>query len=229
MSILWLRLRAPFAAYRPMQAGSLRATAPAMPYTALWGLALNLAGIETRSSLDCSVTGIDPGAPRLRLTIGWPGEPARIASLLQQLHGYPVGATSRPLQSRTHGAKYHIAPVRRELLVDLDMVAGIEGEESLVKRMLHGLAGTGDWRRYGLPFAGDNNLLFDHIDPLAQPPTCRWYVPVDPAGQPQAGTTRLLIGIDRADSSRTRSALVAPMSEPCTTPPASAWQQVPAV
>ncbi|HWN68765.1 MAG TPA: CRISPR-associated protein Cas5, partial [Haliangium sp.] len=48
MNTLWLRLRAPFAAYRWLQAGVYRATSPIIPPSAAWGLLLNLAHIETR-------------------------------------------------------------------------------------------------------------------------------------------------------------------------------------
>ena len=226
MGLIWLRIRAPFAAYRPMQAGSLRATLPVMTYSALWGLALNLAGIETRQDHGRVATGIDPAAPALRLAIGLPGVPAGVSSLFQQVHSYPVGNASAHLEAGTHGAKYHIAPARRELLVDLDVVTGIDGEQAVLDRVLMGLAGSGNWSRYGLPFAGDNNLLFDRIDPLPSPPPCRWYTTVDPRGRPQPGATRLSTNIDRADSSRTQSAQVAPTPNALHEPPGDAWHLI---
>ena len=45
---LFLLLDAPFSAFRWMQAGVYRGTFPVMPPSAAWGLALNLAGLETR-------------------------------------------------------------------------------------------------------------------------------------------------------------------------------------
>ena len=191
MDRLWLRVVAPFAAYRPMQAGSLRATLPVMTYSAAWGLVLNLAGIETRQGINQTTTGINPDAPSLRITIGMPTTVPGISSLFQQGHSYPVGNASQHLQEGTKGAKYHIAPVRREVLVGLDVVLGVEGDSEVTRRIRDGLVGRGDWPRYGLPFAGDNNLLFDRIDLLSSAPPCRWYTPIDLSAKPRQGATRL--------------------------------------
>lgn len=227
MDRLWLRVRAPFAAYRPMQAGNLRATLPVMPYSAAWGLVLNLAGIETRRGLDLPTTGIDPAAPLLRIALGLPGSLPEISSLYQQGHGYPVGSSGKALQERTHGAKYWIAPVRREVLVGLDIVVAVEAEASVGERVRAGLAGQGAWPRYGLPFAGDNNLLFDRIDLISEPPPCRWFVPVNLRDPPRRGATRLTRAIDRSDSSRTESDLVNPQVEASVSPPDQSWKWTP--
>jgi CRISPR-associated protein Cas5t len=225
MDRLWLRIQAPFAAYRPLQAGSLRVTAPVMTYSAAWGMLLNLAGIETRAGLHQPVTGLRQDLPALRLALGLPGvEPGR-ACLLQQLHAYPVGSASKVLAEKCKGAKYHIAPVRREFLVGLDLVLGVEGAPC--GRILAGLSGQLQGARYGLPFAGDNNLLFDRIDVVPSPPPCRWYAAFDPLGAPVRGATRLTTTMDRADSSRTQAALVAPTPAPSEAPPENAWQWVP--
>lgn len=227
MDTLWLRCRAPFAAYRPMQAGSLRATSPVMTYSAAWGLALNLAAIETRSQEACSVTGINPDAPCLRIAIGLPGKPPGFATLYQQLHSYPVGNASEHLRSGAKGAKYHIAPARRELLVGLDVVLGVQGEARVLHRITAGLTGSIRERRYGLPFAGDNNLLFDDIEAQTSAAACHWYVPLDASLPPQRGATRLTQSIDRADSSLTRSLLVVPDGQAREEPPHEAWHWTP--
>lgn len=227
MDRLWLRVRAPFAAYRPMQAGSLRATLPVMPYSAAWGLVLNLAGIETRLGHEQATTGIDPKAPPLRIALGLPGLDPEIGSLYQQAHGYPVGNSGKALQERTRGAKYWIAPVRREVLVGLDVLVAVEGDAAVGGRVRDGLVGQGSWPRYGLPFAGDNNLLFDRIDLLTEPPPCRWYVPVNLKDPPRRGATRLTRAIDRTDSSRTESELVSPQAEAASVPPDDAWRWTP--
>lgn len=227
MATLWLRCKAPFAAYRPMQAGSLRTTLPVMPYSSAWGLVLNLAGIETRFHAELLTTQINPSAPPLRIALGLPGILPAIGSLYQHAHSYPVGSASKALQAGTKGAKYHIAPVRREFLVGLDVVLGIEGEAQLIHRAVTGVQGRSDWPRYGLPFAGDNNLLFDDILVLAEPPPCRWYVPVDTQQPPRPGTTRLTRSIDRSDNSRTESDLVVPHTEQSTVPPTVSWKWTP--
>lgn len=227
MGRLWLRVRAPFAAYRPMQAGSLRATLPVMPYSAAWGLVLNLAGIETRHSLELPTTGVDPTAPPLRIALGLPGSEPGIGSLYQQAHGYPVGNSGKALKERTKGAKYWIAPVRREVLVGLDVVVAVEADSDVTRRVNEGLVGLGSWPRYGLPFAGDNNLLFDQIDLVIEPPPCRWYVPVNLNDPPRRGATRLTRAIDRGDSSRTESDLVTPQALRTALPPEESWKWTP--
>lgn len=238
MERFYLRVRAPFAAFRPMMAGVLRPTMPVMPYSAAWGLLLNLAGIESRGPLTGVTTGLREGLPALRLALGEvpqadergePGPPQheRRASLYQQLHTYPVGSSGKELAERTHGAKYWIAPTRRELLVDLDLVVACEAPASLLERVRRGLAGTLEEPRYGLPFAGDNNLLFDELAVLERAPEARWYTPLREGEGPREGSARLTVSIDRGDSARTRSLLVAPEPECAAEPPAEAWVWTP--
>jgi CRISPR-associated protein Cas5t len=231
VNTLWLRLRAPFAAFRWLQAGVYRATSPVIPPSAAWGLALNLAHVDTRRADPKSPsTQIDPDAPPLCLAVGQPAtaDPPERATLYQQLHSYPVGNSGKDLAPRTHGAKYWIAPIRREILAGFDCVVGVRSPDSeLLARIPAGLAGALPTPRYGLPFAGDNNLLLDRVDVLAEPPETRWYTRVtDHTDGASAGSCRLTIAIDRGDSSRTTSALFAP-TEPTPTPPAEAWTWCP--
>lgn len=227
MATLWLHLKAPFAAFRPLQAGVYRSTAPMMPYSAALGLVLNLAGVEMRAAGDEPVTLISPDVPRLRIALGLPGGASPgTATLYQQLHGYPVGAAGKENRARTFGAKYWIAPARRELLVDFEAVVGVEAEEGLLADARRGLRGELQRPRYGLPFAGDNSFLFDRIDVLGSPPRTRWYTPLSPGDAPRPGSCRLTVGIDRADNSRTSSLLVAP-EEDSDLPPEQAWVWTP--
>ena len=111
---LFLRIEAPFAAFRWLQAGVYRGTFPVIPPSAAWGLALNLAGIETRGPLNEPVTSIRPDAPHLWIAVGVLRAGQR-STLYQQLHTYPVGSAGKELKPRTRGAKYWIAPgIRRE-------------------------------------------------------------------------------------------------------------------
>ena len=91
---LFLQLDAPFAAFRWLQAGVYRGTSPVIPPSAAWGLALNLAAIETRGGLDEPVTPIRPDAPHLDIAVGIVRSGQR-STLYQQLHSYPVGARVR--------------------------------------------------------------------------------------------------------------------------------------
>ena len=225
---LWLRLRAPFAAFRWMQAGVYRATSPVIPPSAAWGLVLNLAGVETRGEDDGTTTQIRADAPPLCLAIGAVHEP-EVSSIYQQLHGYPVGSASKHLAPGTRGAKYHIAPVRREILVGFDCVLGVQAaEDGLLDQVARGLRGELNGPRYGLPFAGDNNLLFDRIDVVQSPPAARWYAPLDERQTERgAGSCRLTVAIDRRDASRTDTRLFVPSSRPEPLPPESAWVWTP--
>jgi CRISPR-associated protein Cas5t len=226
VTTLWLHLQAPFAAFRPMQAGVYRASLPTLPPSAAWGLVLNLAGIETRKASDVT-TLIDSNAPRLKLCIGLVSE-GQTSVLYQQLHSYPVGSSGKDLQAKTFGSKYWIAPVRREILVGFEAMVGVEASDDLLTRVHKGLRGELPEPRYGLPFAGDNNLLFDRIEPFESPPMpVYWYSRLDPGDSPRRGSCRFTVGIDRSDSSKTSSALVAPLAVPQIDPPEGAWFWVP--
>ncbi|OLP20442.1 type I-MYXAN CRISPR-associated protein Cas5/Cmx5/DevS [Leptolyngbya sp. 'hensonii'] len=228
MDYLWLRIRAPFAAFRGFQAGVYRATAPVMPPSSALGLVLNLAGIEMREGLDRPTTLIRVNIPCLQLAIGViPGLESKVCTLYQQLHSYPVGASGKELAARTHGAKYWIVPVRREFLVGLDMVLGVQADLQLIQQIKQGLRGELTIPRYGLPFAGDNNFLFDRIDIVDRPPATLWYVQMQPDDPPMKGSYRLTVGIDRADNSKTTSFLYAPIEEATIEPPSTAWTWTP--
>lgn len=230
MHCLWLRVRAPFAAFRGFQAGVYRATSPVMPPSAALGLVLNLAGIEMRANTQSQTTQIRNDIPNLCLAIGTvAGTNSEICTLYQQLHSYPVGNSGKELASRTHGAKYWIVPVRRELLVDLNVVIGIQADDGLFKRIRQGLRGELDEPRYGLPFAGDNNFLFDRIDIVDEPPSTHWYARMQRDDPPRQGSCRLTVGIDRSDNSKTTSLLYAPVEEPTIYPPVTAWTWTPKI
>lgn len=211
METFWLHIRAPFAAFRGFQAGVYRSTSPVMPPSAAYGLVLNLAGIEMRGSPDGVTTSIRRDLPRLRLAVGVANQPAR-ASLYQQLHSYPVGNSGKELSGLTHGSKYWIVPVRREMLVDYDGVIGVQtSDEGLRELVRKGLRGELEKGRYGLPFAGDNNYLYDNIEIVDEPPVgTTWYARFGPDESPRKGTCRLTIGIDRTDNSRTTTSVFAP-------------------
>lgn len=228
MDCLWLRIRAPFAAFRGFQAGVYRATAPVMPPSSALGLVLNLAGVEIRGSLDRPTTLIRPDIPCMQLALGTvPETDSETCTLYQQLHSYPVGSSGKELKQRTYGAKYWIVPVRREVLVGLDMVLGVKADPDLLVQVQQGLRGELEQERYGLPFAGDNNFLFDRIDVLSEPPPTIWYMQMQPDDPPMPGSYRLTVGIDRADNSKTTSYLYAPMPEAVADPPEAVWTWTP--
>lgn len=225
MNCMWLRVRAPFAAYRGFQAGVYRSTMPIMPPSAALGFVLNLAGIEMRTGLDKPTTQIRSDIPHLQLAIGAiDGSESKVCTLYQQLHSYPVGNSGKDtLKPLAKGAKFWITPVRRELLVGLDMMIGIREFDGLFDRIRQGLCGELNDLRYGLPFAGDNNFLFDRIDIIDEPPLTNWYEQMESDSLPRKRSQRLTVGIDRTDNSKTTSHLFAPIAESSTTPPETAW------
>ena len=69
--MLTLRVKAPFATFRPLSAGSFRPTAPFITPTAAYGLLLNIAGIESRQEDAREVmTLMRDDLPAFRLAIG---------------------------------------------------------------------------------------------------------------------------------------------------------------
>jgi CRISPR-associated protein Cas5t len=199
-----------------------------MPPSAAYGLVLNLAGIEMRAPTPRVTTLIRDDVPKLRIAIGVVS-PAERGSLYQQLHSYPVGNSGKELAARTHGAKYWIVPVRREMLIGFDAIIGVRSEEDgLFDRVRRGLRGELGEPRYGLPFAGDNNFLFDRIDVVDESSAAiLWYTRIQPNDPPRKGSCRLTVGINRADNSKTISFLYGPSQEASPSPPDTAWTWTP--
>lgn len=240
MKTFWLRVQAPFAAFRGFQAGVYRSTVPVMPPSAAYGLVLNLAGIEMRDYNNAKTTEILPDIPNIRIAVGVLQFPEK-TSIYQQLHSYPVGNSGKPgkndtqeeiensLQFLAKGAKFWIVPVRRELLVNYQGVIGVQADdENLYQKVEDGLKGLSVDSRYGLPFAGDNNFLFDRIELLNEPPDdVIWYVSHQPSDKQVRGSCRLYIGINRTDNSKTTSAIFVPKENLETEFPENAWTWTP--
>lgn len=226
-STQFLRLKAPFAAFRPFQSGSYRSTTPVPSFSVVYGLLLNLAGIEQRQEVAGKVTLIKPKAelPKLAIAIGQV-KPSSTSLINQQLHNYPVGNSGKEFASRTFGSKYWIAPVRREVLVDLDLLIGLQAPPDLWQKIDRALKGEISINRYGLPFAGDNNFLFDDIYATAKPDLARWYCPLERDTRPNPGACRLTLWIDREDNTKTQIQVFSP-SDFRLEPPTTAWQALP--
>jgi CRISPR-associated protein Cas5t len=257
--MLCLYLEAPFAACRTFTAGWYRPTATFLTPSAAYGLVLNVAGVESRlreeeihhdGRVPASLLRL--GLPAVSLALGAPAfRVARdgaalipvdevlpsVQTVYQQLHNYPVGSSGSGRAESARGNKYNITPVRRELLCGLRALILLDGNAELEGRVRAGLRGDLPGPRYGLPFVGDNQYLPDRLDevpwPLAGPDELRvrWYERLEESasGGPRPHTSRLTIWIDRADLSRTTSALFAPTEEAIPTsvpPPQSAWTSI---
>lgn len=228
--MLRLRVQAPFATFRTFAAGSFRPSAPFITYSAAYGLLLNLAGREMRAPDDGKsvMTTIATGLPRFELALGACGALPAMQSIYQQLHNYPVGNSGKDREAATRGNKYNITPARRAVLHRLDALLALRGDDALEQEILAGLQGERE-RAYGLPFLGDNNFLPDRIDEVAETTEARWLQPLENStamADMSEGALRLTISIDRADMSRTQSALYAFEPQTSSAPPADAWVQV---
>lgn len=240
MNIFWLKVHAPFAAFRGFQAGVYRSTAPVMPPSAAYGLILNLAGIEMRDYSNPKTTEIRKDLPCLQLAIGVLQIPDK-SSMYQQLHSYPVGNSGKELAALTKGAKFWITPVRREMLIDYVGIIGVQTvDETLRGKVEKGLRGETDESRYGLPFAGDNNFLFDKIEIFDDGETLMksvaaerssskiiWYVPHQSGDEQVKGSCRLYVGINRTDNSKTTSAVYVPKDNLNLPLPDNVWTWAP--
>jgi len=228
MNTFWLRVKAPFAAFRGFQAGVYRSTAPVIPPSAAYGLILNLAGIEMRDAKNGVTTEIRQDLPLMSLAIGVKELPEK-SSMYQQLHSYPVGNSGKELAPLAKGAKFWITPVRRELLIDYEGIIGVRTEdETLLGNVDKGLRGELETNRYGLPFAGDNNFLFDRIEILDAPPeNVIWYMRHQSDNKQVKGSCRLYVGINRTDNSKTTSFVFIPKENLNFPLPETAWTWTP--
>ena len=250
--MLTLELDAPFAAFRPVAAGWHRPTARMLTPSAAYGLLLNVARIETRLPEHhpdhpggVPTTLHRPGLPAVRIAVGLRAgyDPPAVQTIFQQSHTYPLDNSKmddplRPGQKitkqaegrrRAKGVKSHITPIRWEFLSGLHAVLAVDGDTELEDRVRRGLRGELNEGRYGVPFLGDNAFLVDRLQEPPGPPPARWFLRVEdvPDADRLPHVTRLTIWIDRADMTRTRSALFAPAATDAIDPPPAAWSRVP--
>lgn len=241
--MLFLRLKAPFAAFRPLQAGTFRSTTPTIPPTTVYGLLLNLAAIDIRdwSTISKSSTHVLKKLPKVaqnvEIAIANLEEPTanpEVATLLQQLHNVPVNTSAKQFPpekwERTKGCKPNIKPIRREMLVGFQAVIAVYCSDELRSLIIAGLEGElNEKRDYGLPFAGDNNFLFDDIQVVPTIEPQYWYTRIEDGELPRLGTCRLTTWIDRSNSANTRVEAFAPITSPQIEPPPNAWTTLPPV
>jgi CRISPR-associated protein Cas5t len=225
--MLRVRVKAPFGAFRLFSAGSYRPTAPFPTFASVYGLLLNIAGIESRmddgkSPMTLTVAGL----PGCQLALGLFATP-EIQVLFQQLHNYPVGNTGREHAEETRGNKYNIQPISREFLSGLDFCATVDANDDLEVRIRQGLDQGSEYRpggvmRYGIPFLGDNNLFLSHLDVDGSDEPAMW---LRALGADEAGiaATRLYTWINRADNTKTQSQLFVVEGEPSSDPPDASW------
>ena len=231
--MIQLRVKAPFAAFRDFSAGSYRSSAPFVTPSSAYGLVLNVAGIESRyDDGESAMTLTAEGLPPVEIALGALTLPS-VQSIYQQLHNYPVGETGRERASETFGNKYNIQPIRREFLAALDAYVCLRGNDSLEELVRQSLSTSspvaGGMRRYGLPFAGDNNFLLSDLYEERVPAPAFWFSKLsrdEVANAPNV--CRLTVTIDRKNMSRTVAALFSRAPEPSLGAPDGAWTELPA-
>jgi CRISPR-associated protein Cas5t len=225
--MLILKLQAPFATFRTFTAGSFRPTARFITPSAAYGLLLNIAGMEMRYDDGKSVmTKIDSGLPKCSIALAALEFP-EIHSLYQQIHNYPVGNTGKNRKDMTKGSKYNIVPARRAFLSNIRALIALKDNHKLEEKIQSGLLGKIQ-RKYGLPFLGDNNFLIDRLEVITEAEPAHWYIPLkaDDEVEYNEYITRLTITIDRAEMSKTRSALFVPTKRPVKDVPQKAWVKI---
>ncbi|MGE0826503.1 MAG: CRISPR-associated protein Cas5 [Candidatus Binatia bacterium] len=227
--MICLYIQAPFAVFRTFTAGNFRPTAGFLTHSAAYGLALNIAGIDSRlDNGESAMTLMRTDLPNVRIALGALSFP-QLHSLYQQGHNYPVGNTGAERAPLTKGNKYNITPIRRELLSNLCAYVCLNENSELEERVRNGLAGHYNSTRYGLPFLGDNNFLIDILREERQRQPAYWYETITESDSrgPRPRTTHLTLSIDRQNMAKTKSALFAPSPEQTLAIPENAWILVP--
>jgi len=225
--MMYLHIKAPFAAFRTFTAGSFRPSAPFITPSAAYGLLMNIAGIETRHDDGISpMTLSSDDTPELNIAIGAVSFPER-QSMFQQLHNYPVGSSNKQRADSCRGSKYNIQPVRREFLSGIDACIAIDGNDETEQMIRQGLRGERNGDRYGMLFLGDNTFMPDLLKETDAPLEAHWYVRL-PKGTigPKDRLCRLTINIDRSDMSKTTAPLFYPTDEKTGQIPKEAWSKV---
>lgn len=227
--MICLLVQAPFATFRTFTAGNFRPTASFLTHSAAYGLALNIAGIESRLDDGESIMTLTrKDLPKVKVALGALYFP-QVQSLYQQGHNYPVGNTGAERAPQTKGNKYNITPLRRELLSSLCAYLCLDENSDLEQQIRDSLAGRYNTSRYGLPFLGDNNFMIDVLREETERQPAYWYEKItdhDDRG-PRPRTTRLTITIDRQNMANTKSALFAPTLEKTNSIPEDAWVPIP--
>lgn len=225
--MLYLHIKASFAAFRSFTAGSFRPSVPFITPSAAYGLLMNIAGIETRRDDGKSpMTLTREDTPALRVAIGAVSFPEH-QSIFQQLHNYPVGSSNQQREDGCKSNKYNIQPMRREFLSGIDACIAVDGDEETERLIRKGLRGELNANRYGVLFLGDNTFMPDLLQETEAPLDVHWYVRLLKGTiGPKDRLCRMTVSIDRADMSKTTAPLFYPAEEKNRGIPEEAWSRV---
>lgn len=246
---------APFAVFRDFTAGFFRESFRFVPQSVLYGLVLNLMGIEARGPLGPTTTltlenlpvfevasavrSAQEGRHSFAAATGGDGSLPDVGMLFQQLHVLPVGYSNKEWKPRTKGAKHHIAPGRRQVLLGVRGACLVRGDATFEKQLEQALISP-PWElesatpRYGLPFLGDNNFMLEELRQI-EPDTqaVEWVVAVgderetgDDSQEAPSVPFRLTEWADRAGTRTTRSGFYRLQPGTLAAPPETAWVRV---
>lgn len=220
----WVLAEAPQAAFKGLTGGSYRPSYPIMPPTAAWGMILNLARINTNRAMEGrnKLSSVKFDLPSGRVAIGVRYHPTK-STLYTQAHHYLVGSAGKELAAQCHGQKSWIAPVTREILIDLSMVIGVQCSTEIRSRVEAAISGDLKDPRFSIPFAGESGFMFSSLSLVDEPPMAFWYRPVLPGEDPQPGVCSLPVKVDFADSAKSCYRLFAPTENPMPAPPSGVW------
>lgn len=98
--MIFLHFKAPFASFRPFQSASYRSTTPIPSPSTVYGILLNLAGIELRDDINKPISNNRQDLPTLKIAIALLSGKSEKAVLSQQLHNYPVGNSGKELAKK---------------------------------------------------------------------------------------------------------------------------------
>lgn len=160
MKIAYLKLAAPFAAFRPLMTGKFRLTYEYPSPSAIRGLVLNLASYKLESKYDPF---------QFAIGIKKSGEKN---STVTQIHRCPTDMS--PKGRNLYNRKPSISLAQREFLADVEYYVALKITDSFLKRIEMTLNGT--LERTGVPFLGDNNFFLEEISLENEIPELKWLV-----------------------------------------------------
>jgi CRISPR-associated protein Cas5t len=209
METTWLRIQAPFAAFRKFQKTIYHSSEHIITPTSAYGLILNILGIDNRFNIEL---------PKLTITIGEIQIPL-VNSLYQHVYIKPSNGGNKDkatginirqekiktLKQMSYGHNNWCNPKTKEILTNIDYIIGIKTDDIILNKLNYNIKNSGE--RYGLPFLGDNNCLIDSIEIMNKPINAYWFIHYIENDVINSDNYYLSVKIDRKDNLKTKSLL----------------------
>jgi CRISPR-associated protein Cas5t len=147
--IFWIYLEAPFACFRPITVGKYRQMHTVISPTAALNIIKNILGLEINDEFECTFcVGLENKLER--------------SVLLTHYHTYAQAYEIQSKKGITWPQKPNIQCVLREIGSNFKAYLGIKTDNNLKNKLKSGL--NGEIKRHGIPFAGDNNMIFSKME-----------------------------------------------------------------